>query len=46
VPAEGAGGETESFLMVVDADGKNPVTLLSEKANTADTITVAAVDWR
>jgi Tol biopolymer transport system component len=46
VPAEGAGGETESFLMVVDADGKNPVTLLSEKANNADTITVAAVDWR
>jgi RNA polymerase sigma factor (sigma-70 family) len=44
--AEGPGGETESFLIVVDADGKNPVTLLSEKADNAGSTTVDGVDWR
>ncbi|HJZ59743.1 MAG TPA: sigma factor-like helix-turn-helix DNA-binding protein, partial [Gemmataceae bacterium] len=38
--------ETESFLVVADADGKNPKTLLSKKAPTAPTITLGNVDWR
>src|SRR5262249_23994591 len=38
--------ETESFLMVVDADGKNAVTVLSEKGESSGVITLAAPEWR
>jgi Tol biopolymer transport system component len=38
--------ETESHLMVADADGKNAKTLMSAKANRATTITIGFVDWR
>jgi Tol biopolymer transport system component len=43
-PAPGA--QTESFLMIVDADGKNPVTLVTEKEDNQGTITLASPDWR
>jgi Tol biopolymer transport system component len=39
-------GQTESFLMVIDADGKNARTLLSAKFNNRGTITLASPDWR
>jgi Tol biopolymer transport system component len=39
-------GRTESFLMIVDADGKNPVTLLSEKSDNQGMITLSSPDWR
>jgi hypothetical protein len=39
-------GQTESFLMIVDADGKNPVTLLSEKSDNQGMITLSSPDWR
>jgi Tol biopolymer transport system component len=38
--------ETESFLMVADADGKNARTLLSGKSSRAPTITIGTLDWR
>lgn len=38
--------ETESHLVIADADGKNPRTLLSGKANSGPTLTIGAVDWR
>src|SRR5437899_2573915 len=38
--------ETESHLMIADADGKNARTVLSAKANSAPTITIQYVDWR
>jgi RNA polymerase sigma factor (sigma-70 family) len=38
--------ETESFLVVADADGRNPKTLTSRKAPSAPTITLGAIDWR
>ena len=38
--------ETESHLVVTDADGKNAKTLISEKANRSTTITIGTVDWR
>jgi hypothetical protein len=38
--------ETESHLVVCDATGKNPKTLLSVKSPTATTITIGSVDWR
>lgn len=38
--------ETESFLVVADADGKNPKTLLSKKAPAAPQITLGMLDWR
>jgi hypothetical protein len=46
VPADGTGAETGSFLMVVDADGTNPVRLLSEKASPPRIIWLYGVDWR
>jgi Tol biopolymer transport system component len=39
-------GQTESFLMIVDVDGKNPVTLLTEKFDNQGTITLSSPDWR
>jgi hypothetical protein len=39
------GQETETFLMVVDADGRNPATILSEKS-TFGGFTVRAPNWR
>ena len=41
-----AGRLTESYLVVVDADGKNPRTLLSEKGYLPVIRTLTAVDWR
>jgi RNA polymerase sigma factor (sigma-70 family) len=38
--------ETESHLVICDANGKNPKTLMSVKAPTAPTITLGEVDWR
>jgi Tol biopolymer transport system component len=38
--------ETESHLVVCDANGKNPKTLLSMKSQFAPGITIGAVDWR
>jgi hypothetical protein len=38
--------ETESFLVIADADGAAPRTVLSGKAGTATTPSVGTVDWR
>ena len=38
--------ETESHLMVADADGKNARTVMSAKSNRATTITIGSLDWR
>lgn len=38
--------ETESHLVVCDANGKNPKTVLSMKAQYAPRLTIGAVDWR
>ena len=38
--------ETESFLVVADADGKNPKTLLTRKAQFAPTTMLGDIDWR
>lgn len=38
--------ETESSLVVADADGNNPVTIATEKADQRGTITIGWVDWR
>ena len=38
--------ETESHLVVADADGKNLKVLMSEKAQHSTTITVGPLDWR
>ncbi len=43
---KGAAAETESFLMVVGADGKGPVTVLSEKGTSGGQITLSWPDWR
>jgi RNA polymerase sigma factor (sigma-70 family) len=45
-PKELGEKETESFLVVADADGKNPKTIATEKGNGAGVITIAHVDWR
>jgi RNA polymerase sigma factor (sigma-70 family) len=41
-----ANQETESHLVVADADGKNQVTIASEKAKSSDLFTLGCVDWR
>ena len=38
--------ETESHLVIADADGKNLKVLMSEKAPRSTTITVGPLDWR
>jgi Tol biopolymer transport system component len=38
--------ETESFLVIADADGKNPKTVLSRKAQFAPTTMLGDIDWR
>ena len=38
--------ETESHLVVCDATGKNPKTLLTVKAPSAPQVTIEGVDWR
>jgi Tol biopolymer transport system component len=38
--------ETESHLIVADADGKNAKTLLSAKANRTTIITIGSLDWK
>jgi Tol biopolymer transport system component len=42
----GPSQETESSLVVADADGKNPVTLATEKGDNDGIITIGAIDWR
>ena len=37
---------TDSFLVIADADGKNPKTLLSGKAESAATTNIGTVGWR
>jgi RNA polymerase sigma factor (sigma-70 family) len=37
---------TESFLMAVDADGRNPVTLISKKGLSSGHIVLASPQWR
>ncbi|MFO0851020.1 MAG: sigma-70 family RNA polymerase sigma factor [Gemmataceae bacterium] len=38
--------ETETFLVIADADGKNPRVIRSAKSPRATTITLGGVDWR
>ena len=38
--------ETESYLIVADADGNNPTLLARERAGDADLITIGGLDWR
>jgi hypothetical protein len=38
--------ETESHLIICDASGKNPKTVMSVKAPSAPTITLGGIDWR
>ncbi|MDB5305854.1 MAG: rpoE 2 [Gemmataceae bacterium] len=38
--------ETEAFLIVADADGKNPKTVASDKGPYAINMILAGVDWR
>ncbi len=38
--------ETETFLIVADADGSNTRTIASEKANNALEVPLLAIDWR
>jgi RNA polymerase sigma factor (sigma-70 family) len=38
--------ETASHLVVADANGKNPVTIATEKGDSAGLITISAFDWR
>jgi hypothetical protein len=38
--------ETEGFLIVADADGKNPKTVASDKGNIALAGILGAIDWR
>ena len=38
--------ETESHLIVADADGRNARTVMSAKSNRATTITIGSVDWK
>ncbi len=38
--------ETESHLVITDADGKNSKVLISEKAPKSTTITLGPLDWR
>jgi RNA polymerase sigma factor (sigma-70 family) len=38
--------ETQSSLVVADADGKNPVTIATEKGDSEGVITIGAIDWR
>ena len=45
-PKELGQKETESFLVVCDADGKNAKTIATEKADGQGVITIAHVDWR
>ena len=42
----GANQETESCLVVADADGNNPVTIATEKSAFTGTITIGWIDWR
>ena len=45
-PAKPDERETESFLCVCDADGKNHKTILTEKGKGQWHITLSSVDWR
>jgi RNA polymerase sigma factor (sigma-70 family) len=38
--------ETESFLVIADADGRNAKTMLSAKSPRSTTITIGTMDWR
>ena len=45
-PARGAAGGEHQQLVIADADGKNPRTVLSGKAERATSITIGTMDWR
>jgi len=45
-PKEALVNETESHLIVCDADGKNQQTIVSVKAPTATAVVMGGVDWR
>jgi hypothetical protein len=38
--------ETEAFLMIADADGKNAKTIATDKSPSATRIFFGPVDWR
>jgi RNA polymerase sigma factor (sigma-70 family) len=46
VSADEMAVETEAFLIVADADGKNPKTIASAKGHSALRMILGAVDWR
>jgi RNA polymerase sigma factor (sigma-70 family) len=45
-PEDNVGKETESFLVVCDANGKNAKTIATEKANDPFHNTMGELDWR
>jgi RNA polymerase sigma factor (sigma-70 family) len=44
--APAPGQQTESHLIVADRDGRNPVTIATERGDSPGTITIDAVSWR
>ena len=44
--ADDATKDTESFLVVADADGKNPKTIATEKASIVSQRLFGTIDWR
>jgi RNA polymerase sigma factor (sigma-70 family) len=38
--------QTESFLVIADADGSNPKTILSGQSSRSTTITIGKMDWQ
>jgi RNA polymerase sigma factor (sigma-70 family) len=46
VGPEAPGRQTESHLVVADADGGNPVTIATERGDSRGLITIGTVDWR
>jgi RNA polymerase sigma factor (sigma-70 family) len=38
--------QIESFMVIADADGSNPKTILSGKSSRSTTITIGKMDWR
>jgi Tol biopolymer transport system component len=46
VGPQAVGQQTESHLVVADADGRNPVTIATERGDSRGLITIGAADWR
>ena len=38
--------QIESFMVIADADGSNPKTILSGKSSRSTTISIGKMDWR